>query len=356
MLLCLTIPCHTWANTTRILRIELSYSGSAVSYNLYKDGVRVCSNMNTDESQIDCPVEIDPTPMTFIITAVDQNGTESPQSAPYILVPPELPTASFTSTIISKTEPALVSFDASDSVDFDGMIIRYDWDFGDGSTGAGKFIDHPYPTPGTYTTRLTVIDDDSHSAEMTSLLTIAPAPVAISQSLTTRENCTLRGILTAENSPEETTLTFTLETTPQHGIIKEFDTRTGGFAYTPHPDFNGADHFTFTASNETMNSSQATVSVTVTPANNAPTTVTDFGKVNTRRSIVIPVATNDSDLDGDLLTVVSVTPPSSGKAQIINNSICYTAPNTAGLVIFWYQISDDKGKISLGTVEVAVSN
>lgn len=176
IIICLTTPDQSWAKGSRLLHVELSYSGMAASYNLYKNGELVCSGASTKKSQIDCSIEIDPTPMTFVLTAVDEDGIESPQSTPYILAPPKQPAARFTSVANSKAAPAIVSYDASKSDDLDGMIIHYIWSFGDGSEGSGQFIDHTYSTPGTYTTQLTVTDDDKYSTTLTSQITIDPAP------------------------------------------------------------------------------------------------------------------------------------------------------------------------------------
>ncbi|MEW6062998.1 MAG: PKD domain-containing protein [Nanoarchaeota archaeon] len=52
----------------------------------------------------------------------------------------------------------LVSFDASASYDIDSPITNYNWDFGDGATGNGITITHPYSSNGIYTVTLTVTD------------------------------------------------------------------------------------------------------------------------------------------------------------------------------------------------------
>ena len=52
-----------------------------------------------------------------------------------------------------------VAFDGSTSVDWDGKLIRYQWDFGDGSTAEGAKVEHSYAQPGAYQARLTVTDD-----------------------------------------------------------------------------------------------------------------------------------------------------------------------------------------------------
>ncbi|HET6519196.1 MAG TPA: PKD domain-containing protein, partial [Geminicoccaceae bacterium] len=52
-----------------------------------------------------------------------------------------------------------VRFDGTGSVDPDGAIARYEWDFGDGATGLGPTPTHVYTKPGEYLVRLTVTDD-----------------------------------------------------------------------------------------------------------------------------------------------------------------------------------------------------
>ena len=52
-----------------------------------------------------------------------------------------------------------VQFDASQSKDPDGSVTKFAWDFGDGTTGAGKVTGHTYAKPGAYTARLTVADN-----------------------------------------------------------------------------------------------------------------------------------------------------------------------------------------------------
>jgi PKD repeat protein len=52
-----------------------------------------------------------------------------------------------------------ITFDGSGSMDPDGTIVAYDWDFGDGNTGTGVSPTHTYASAGTFTVTLTVTDD-----------------------------------------------------------------------------------------------------------------------------------------------------------------------------------------------------
>ena len=54
---------------------------------------------------------------------------------------------------------ASVSFDGQDSVDPDGSIESYNWNFGDGQTGTGPVVTHNYNEPGNYIIVLFVTDD-----------------------------------------------------------------------------------------------------------------------------------------------------------------------------------------------------
>lgn len=54
---------------------------------------------------------------------------------------------------------AVVSFDGSASMDFDGKIVKYQWDFGDGTYDTGVKVTHKYTSTGEFTVVLTVIDN-----------------------------------------------------------------------------------------------------------------------------------------------------------------------------------------------------
>ena len=63
-----------------------------------------------------------------------------------------------------------VNFDASGSFDPDGLLVSYDWNFGDGGTATGETPAYTYMNPGTYSARLIVTDN--HGAKDTAVETI----------------------------------------------------------------------------------------------------------------------------------------------------------------------------------------
>jgi hypothetical protein len=75
--------------------------------------------------------------------------------------PPEAVIVS-TPTHLSQA-PFKVRLDGSNSIDADGDIVNFVWDFGDGTTGTGAVVDHTYAQTGSYTVTLTVTDSQAQS-------------------------------------------------------------------------------------------------------------------------------------------------------------------------------------------------
>ncbi|MFE8597270.1 Ig-like domain-containing protein [Archangium violaceum] len=83
---------------------------------------------------------------------------------------------------------------------------------------------------------------------------------------------------TAEDTPLEVhlpasgngALTFSIVDAPDHGTLSEISAE-GFVTYTPGANYNGEDALTFRATNRKGQSSQATVTITITPVNDTPT-------------------------------------------------------------------------------------
>ena len=68
-----------------------------------------------------------------------------------------------------------ITFDASESYDYDGDIIDYQWDFGNGSTGSGKTINHSYTSDSVYVATLTITDNDGKSDSSSMYIFVVPS-------------------------------------------------------------------------------------------------------------------------------------------------------------------------------------
>ncbi len=67
-----------------------------------------------------------------------------------------------------------IQFDASASSDPDGIIISWDWDFGDGNSASGELVSHAYASEGEYIVSVTVTDSDALSDTASTTATVVP--------------------------------------------------------------------------------------------------------------------------------------------------------------------------------------
>ena len=148
-------------------------------------------------------------------------------------------------------------------------------------SGSATALNTLFTTPGSVTYQgalnnsadrtITVrLSDGVLSSSVSSQLVFAPvndAPVANAQSVTVTED-TAQAITLTGTDPEGSALTYTVASQPTKGVLSG---TAPNLTYTPNADANGADAFTFSVSDGTMISAVATVSLTVTPVNDAPT-------------------------------------------------------------------------------------
>jgi len=98
---------------------------------------------------------------TVMLTVTDHDGASNSAAITVkVIAPNSAPVAVFSYTPTAVLPQETVQFDASESLDGDGWITTYQWEFGDGAVAEGQSVDHPYATPGSYTVVLRVVDDD----------------------------------------------------------------------------------------------------------------------------------------------------------------------------------------------------
>jgi len=125
------------------------------------------------------------------------------------------------------------------------------------------------------------------------------------------------------------------------------------------PDSNwfGSETITFTATDPGGLSDSDPAVFTVRNVNDAPVANNDTTVTDEDVPVTIPVLSNDSDIDGDDLTVSEVTQPAHGNAEIDQNTqVIYTpAADWSGDDSFTYTISDGNGGTAQATVYVSVN-
>src|SRR5262249_35037012 len=134
----------------------------------------------------------------------------------------------------------------------------------------------------------------------------------------------------------------------------------GTVIYTPNASFVGTDSFTYKASDGSAVSNVATVTIVVTSLNNTPpVAANDSASTNRNAAVIISVLANDTDANGDSLTVKNVSAPANGGKVVVNanGTVTYTpATGFAGTDSFTYQASDGSSLSNSATVTVQVNN
>lgn len=113
--------------------------------------------------------------------------------------------------------------------------------------------------------------------------------------------------------------------------------------YFPNPNFNGIDGFTYKVCDDGVPSlcSYNVVAITIAPVNDPPVAQDDYFTVLEDSRTLLPVLSNDNDIDGDNLKIVVRTQPEHGTLELVNNQLYYTpAPNYHGTDAFRYQACD----------------
>ena len=100
------------------------------------------------------------------LTVTDDSGTiRSSDSDSLRVVVNEAPIADAGPDLVGAPGQAL-TFTGSGSIDPDGDVVEYLWDFKDGANSSGAQVSHSFEQPGTYHVRLQVRDDTEHSGAL----------------------------------------------------------------------------------------------------------------------------------------------------------------------------------------------
>ena len=125
--------------------------------------------------------------------------------------------------------------------------------------------------------------------------------------------------------------------------------------YVPDANAFGRDTFAYAVSDGHGATDTATVSITITPVNDAPVANNDSATVMDGPAVTIPVMANDNDVDADSLRISTVTQGTRGTVAITGGGTGLTydpSPLAAGSDTFTYTIHDGHGRTDVATVNV----
>ncbi|MGE3277325.1 MAG: MBG domain-containing protein, partial [Vicinamibacterales bacterium] len=209
---------------------------------------------------------------------------------------------------------------------------------------------------GTDTFTYTV--DDGHGGTATATVTVTVtrrnhSPVANNDAATTDKNKYVKiPVLANDSDPDNDTLSIANVSSPAHGTASVSGSQ---IRYTPNRNFTGTDTFTYTIADGQGGTATATVTVTVGRQNRPPVAVFDTATTEKNKYVKVSVLSNDSDPDGDDLSITGVTQGAHGSVTIYGSQVKYTpATNYTGTDTFTYTISDGNGGTATATVTVTV--
>lgn len=159
-------------------------------------------------------------------------------------------------------------------------------------------------------------------------------------------------VLVNDSDPDGDALSILSVSSPANGTT---DISGANVTYTPDANFSGSDSFTYSVGDGRGGSDSATVTVTVSAMNDAPTALNDAAGTTSDTAVSIAVLTNDTDVDGDAISVIGVGPAGNGTVSHDGSAVLYTpAPGFSGSDSFSYTVSDGQASAS-ATVTVTVS-
>lgn len=181
-------------------------------------------------------------------------------------------------------------------------------------------------------------------------------PTAVNDSVATSENMPLTfNPLTNDSDANGDPLVISAKTDGAHGVV--INNGGTGLTYTPAVGYSGGDSFTYTIHDGRGGYGTATVSMAVGAINHAPDAVNDSKTTPYNTAISFDPRLNDTDPDGNSLTITSATNGAHGAAVVAGGaSLTYTPTSGySGADSFTYTISDGQGGVDTATVAITVS-
>jgi endonuclease G len=170
-------------------------------------------------------------------------------------------------------------------------------------------------------------------------------------------------------APNSNPLTYTIVTQPAHGSLSGSN---GSETYTPLPDFNGSDSFTYKVSDVAHTSNAGMVTITVLEVNDPPVATDDAENINedtplnfAASMLVANDVAGPANEQGQTLTVtaVSATADTHGTVALNDGQVSYVPElNYNGAASFTYRVCDNgvtnglsDPQCTTGTVHVAIA-
>jgi len=232
------------------------------------------------------------------------------------------------------------------SVTFDAEARSFTYTPAPGFVGEDSFdytVRDPAGTTATTTVTIRVVQPNRPPVAVDDVATVPPGGVVEIDPLAN------------DSDPDGDPLSLVALGMPEAGSVAVLDGR--GLRYAPRTGFTGQDSFTYTVRDPKGASASATVRIRVGTPNRPPVAGRDRITATTGVPVTIDLVANDSDPDGDPITVTALGTPEHGSLSFLGQGrVSYTsAPGFEGIDRFDYTIGDGRGGFATGEVEILVS-
>ncbi len=218
-----------------------------------------------------------------------------------------------------------------------------------------------FETKSTYSIRVRTTDSGGLTFEQPISIfatDVNEAPVAVDDTYVTAEDTPWAviepGVLINDSDPEGNALIAALLDGPDHGILMFGND--GSFTYTPNANYSGPDSFSYVASDGTVSSNVAFVSLTVNPVND-PSTVDAGGPYTVNEGGSVAVSATAQDIDSGPLTF-DWDLDDNGSFETAGQAVVFSAagidgPSTRTITV---RVTDSDNQTATDTASVAIAN
>ncbi|MBC8009534.1 MAG: tandem-95 repeat protein, partial [Burkholderiales bacterium] len=207
---------------------------------------------------------------------------------------------------------------------------------------------------GADTFTFTVGDGEAVSAPASIAITITrgnDAPVAQARAHTLAEDTALAITLTGDD-PDGDALSYQIASAPEHGVLSG---EGANLTYTPAANYHGADAFAFTVSDGILVSAAATVTLTITPVNDAPVAQAQAVTVAANASVAVQLGAVDPEGDAPLSFAVSGQPAHGTVSGVAPVLVYEPAYGYSGPDAFMFTASDGAATSASALVAITVT-
>ncbi|EJY7733056.1 tandem-95 repeat protein, partial [Vibrio parahaemolyticus] len=205
---------------------------------------------------------------------------------------------------------------------------------------------------GSETLTFTATDPSGESISQTVNFTVAPVADIVADSVTVVEDTPTIIKVLGNDTFEGDDKVVSLDTNngPANGTVSI--NPDGSVTYTPNDNYHGTDSFTYIVTSGGVSES-TTVSVDVTPVNDAPVAKDDIATTQEDTAVTIDALPNDTDADGDKLSIESASvPKEQGMVEVVDGKLVFTpAENFNGDAEITYTVTDgqltDEAKVTV---------